>query len=118
MHTLVLDQDRLDDLGCRIQVGVSSWDKDHGDEGRHKSVRCYYENRVGGFSHQSPEAPISWLMPMVRAAVESKLATLAINGKDIPTEVALAFLDGVQLLGDDSPTQAADGTPLAGDAVG
>jgi hypothetical protein len=113
MHTLALDQDRSDDLGCWIQVGVSSWDKDHGNEGRHKSVRCYYENRVGGFSHQSPEAPIAWLMPMVRAVVESKLATLTINGNSIPTEVAVAFLGGVELLVDDSPTQTADGAPLA-----
>jgi hypothetical protein len=112
MHTLALNQDRSDDLGCWIQAGVSSWDKDHGNEGRQKSVRCYYENRVGGFSRQSPEAPISWIMPMVLAAVESKLAALTINGKQIPTEVAIAFLGAVELVMDDSPTQTADGARL------
>jgi len=71
MHTLKLDEDRTDDLGCRLQVGVSSWDKDHENEGRHKSVRAYVLNKVGGFNHDgSPETPIEWLLPLVAAALE------------------------------------------------
>jgi hypothetical protein len=114
MHTFKLDEDRTEDLGCRLQVGVSSWDKDHENEGRHKSVRAYVLNKVGGFNHDgSPETPIGWLLPLVVAALDSGIATLqTTDGLEVPRELALSVLASLQVIPDDSPTQHADGTPL------
>jgi hypothetical protein len=74
MHTISHEIDLSETHGCWLQVGVASWDRKYGNEGREKSVRAYYERVDGGFSRSSPEVPIAWLLPMLQAALQSGLA--------------------------------------------